>query len=82
MDVLVAVNMSESLWSKIESGVIELWANGNIDSYLIELFGRRISCFAWKSWEPNEKGLAETEEILKFLRSANGQIKTLYFKRK
>ena len=81
MDVLVSVNMSESLWGKIESGVIELWANGNIDPHLIESFGKRINCFAWKSWGPNEKGETATEEITNFLLSANGQIKTLYFKR-
>ena len=81
MDVLVAVTMTESLWGKIESGVIELWANGNIDQHLIESFGKRINCFAWKSRGPDEKGESAIEETINFLLSANGQIKTLYFKR-
>jgi FkbM family methyltransferase len=80
-DAQVLANFSEQFWKNLDSAVIEVLANHEIESKDVEQIVGRLGGFSYKSWKPGENQLTNTSEIKEFWLSKSGLQRNLYIKK-
>jgi FkbM family methyltransferase len=81
LDAQVLANFSEQFWKNLDSAVIEVLANQEIESKDVEQLIERLEGFSYKSWKPGEYQLTDTAEIKEFWLSKSGLQRNLYIKK-
>jgi FkbM family methyltransferase len=77
-DAQVLAKFSTEFWSNLDSAVIEVIANLEIEPEDIDLILGRLAQLNYISWRPADKAIEDINEIREFWLSKNGMQRNLY----
>lgn len=80
-DPLILSRIPTSIWNKIESAVIEVWALPFIDPSHVKELLEKLSVFSIASWNSELSSKADLQEVSRFWLSKNSESRNLFLSR-